>query len=97
VILPEGFTKKVFWEVVCLLVLEGDKSISWGEFEGYVDTITESHSDLLAEDGVKFMVCLDISSDSFEPLCVVMMDADKFLPTFEVESPQVFIVTPIVS
>jgi hypothetical protein len=57
----------------------------------------ESHSALLAEDRVEFVVCLDVSSDSFEPLGVMMSDTDKFLPALEVESPQVFVVSPIVS
>jgi hypothetical protein len=49
-VLPKGFSKEMFWKVVCVLVLEGDKSVAWGEFKGYVGAVTESHSDLLVED-----------------------------------------------
>jgi hypothetical protein len=52
---------------------------------------------LVAEDGVEDVVCLNIMHDSVEPLGVVMMNADKLFPTFKVESPQEFVVTPVVS
>jgi hypothetical protein len=57
----------------------------------------ESHGDLLMmEDGVEDVVCLDIMHNSIEPLSIVVTDLDKFLPTFEVESPQEFIVVLVI-
>jgi hypothetical protein len=57
----------------------------------------ESHSDLLVtEDRVEDVVCLDIMCNSVEPLSIVVMDSDKFLPTFEVEPPQEFVVAPVI-
>jgi hypothetical protein len=96
-VLPKGFTKEVFWEVVCSSVFKGDKSVTWGELEGYVGTIVESHSDLLAEDRVEDVVCLDIMCDSVEPLGVMVSNADELFPTFKVESPQESVITPVVS
>jgi hypothetical protein len=95
-VLPKGFTKEVFWEVVYSLVLKGDKSIAWGEFKGHVGTIAESHSDLLAEDRVEGVVCLDVIHDSIEPLGVMVSNVDKLFPMIKMESPQEFIVTPVV-
>jgi hypothetical protein len=51
---------------------------------------------LVMEDGVEDVVCLDIMFDSVDPLSIVVMDLDKFLPTFEVESPQEFAVAPVI-
>jgi hypothetical protein len=34
--------------------------------------------------------------NSVEPLGVMVSDLDEFLPTFEVESPQEFTITPVV-
>jgi hypothetical protein len=86
----------VFGKVICASVLKGDKDVTWGEFEGYIGTIVESHGDLLAEDRVKDMMCLDVMCDSVEPLGVMVSNADKLLPTFKVESPQEFVVTPVI-
>jgi hypothetical protein len=79
------------------LVLKGDKSVTWGKFKGYVGTITESHGDLLAEDRVEDMMYLYIVCDSIEPLGVMVSNANKLLPMFKVESPQEFIVAPVIS
>jgi hypothetical protein len=49
------------------------------------------------EDRVEDMVCLNVMCDSVEPLGVMMLDADKLLPMFEMKSPQEFIVSPVVS
>jgi hypothetical protein len=43
------------------------------------------------------MVCLDIVCDSVEPLGVMVMDLDELFPAFEMESPQEFVVAPVVS
>jgi predicted RNA-binding protein len=57
----------------------------------------KSHGGLLmAEDGVEGVVCLDVMGNSKEPLSIVVIDLDKFLPTFEVESSQEFAVAPII-
>jgi hypothetical protein len=95
-VLPKGFTKEVFWEVVCLSVFKGDKSVAWGELKSYIGTVVESHGDLLAEDRVEDVVCLDIMCDSIEPLHVMVLDTDELFPMFEVKSPQEFVVSPIV-
>jgi hypothetical protein len=50
----------------------------------------------MTEDGVEDVVGLDIVLDSVEPLGVVMLDLNKLFPTFKMESPQEFAVTPIV-
>jgi hypothetical protein len=57
----------------------------------------KSHGDLLIEDGVEDVVCLDIVRDSVEPLGVVVTNVDELLLMFEMESPQEFIVTPVIS
>jgi hypothetical protein len=51
---------------------------------------------LIAEDGVKDVMGLDIMLDSVEPLSIVVLDLNKFLPTFKMESPQEFAIAPIV-
>jgi hypothetical protein len=48
------------------------------------------------EDGVKDVMGLDVVLDSVEPLGVMVSDANKLLPTFEVKSPQEFAVTPVI-
>jgi hypothetical protein len=52
---------------------------------------------LVAEDRVEDMVCLNIVCDSIEPLSVMVTDLDELFPIFKVESPQEFIITPVVS
>jgi hypothetical protein len=39
---------------------------------------------------------LDIVLDSVEPLGVMVSDTNKLLPTFKMESPQEFTVTPVI-
>jgi hypothetical protein len=57
----------------------------------------ESHGDLSkTEDGVEDVMGLDIVLDSVEPLGVMVSDANKFFPTFKVESPQPLAIAPIV-
>jgi hypothetical protein len=51
---------------------------------------------LVMEDGIEDVMGLDVMLDTVEPLCVVVSDLDKFLPTFKVESPQEFTVAPVV-
>jgi hypothetical protein len=48
------------------------------------------------EDGVEDVVCLNIVCNSIEPLGIVVTDLNKLLLTFEVESPQEFIVAPVI-
>jgi hypothetical protein len=50
----------------------------------------------MMEDGVEDVMCLDVVLDSVEPLGVMMSDLDKFLPPFEVKSPQEFTVAPVI-
>jgi hypothetical protein len=50
----------------------------------------------MTEDRVEDVMCLDIVLDSVEPLGVMVLDANKLLPTFKVESPQEFAVTPVI-
>jgi hypothetical protein len=50
----------------------------------------------MMEDGVKDVMGLDVVLDSVEPLGVMMSDSDKFLPPFQMESPQKFAVAPVV-
>jgi hypothetical protein len=50
----------------------------------------------MAEDRVEDMVCLDVVLDSMKPLSVVVTDLDELFPTFEVEPPQEFTITPII-
>jgi hypothetical protein len=52
---------------------------------------------LVTEDGVEDVVCLDVMCDSIEPLGIMVMDLNELFLTFEVESPQEFIVAPVVS
>jgi hypothetical protein len=52
---------------------------------------------LVMEDGVEDMMCLNVVHNSVEPLGVMMTDLDKLFLTFEVESPQEVVVTPVVS
>jgi hypothetical protein len=51
----------------------------------------------MAEDRVKDVMSLNIVLDSVEPLSVMVLDLYEFFPTFKVESPQEFAVTPVVS
>jgi hypothetical protein len=48
------------------------------------------------EDGVKDVMGLDVVLDSVEPLGIMVSDANKLFPTFKVESPQEFAVTPVI-
>jgi hypothetical protein len=50
----------------------------------------------MMKDRVEDVVCFDIMCNSLEPLSIVVMDLDEFLPTFEVESPQEFTVAPVI-
>jgi hypothetical protein len=50
----------------------------------------------MTEDRVEDVMGLDVMLDSVEPLGVVVSDSDKFLPPFEVESPQKFAVAPVI-
>jgi hypothetical protein len=52
---------------------------------------------LVSEDGVEDVVRLNIMRDSVEPLGVMMTNVDELFPTFEVESSQEFVITPVVS
>jgi hypothetical protein len=50
----------------------------------------------MTEDRVEDVMGLDVVLDSMEPLSVMMSDSDKFLPPFEMESPQKLAVAPVV-
>jgi hypothetical protein len=50
----------------------------------------------MTEDRVEDVMGLDVVLNSVEPLGIMMLDSDKFLPPFEMESPQKFAVTPVV-
>jgi hypothetical protein len=50
----------------------------------------------MTEDRVKDVMGLDVVLDSVEPLSVVVSDLNKLFPTFEMESPQKFTVTPVI-
>jgi hypothetical protein len=50
----------------------------------------------MMEDRVEDVMSLNVMLDSVEPLGVMVSDLDKFLPTFKVESPQEFAVTPVI-
>jgi hypothetical protein len=50
----------------------------------------------MVKDRVEGVVCLDVVCNAVEPLSIVVTDLDKFLPAFEVESPQEFTIAPVV-
>jgi hypothetical protein len=50
----------------------------------------------MTEDRVEGVMGLDVVCDPKKPLSVMVLDLNKFLPTFEVESPQPLVITPII-